>query len=190
MMNSLANTASRPGKLKLTVDEFLLLDKSGALDGYAKTELLDGEIWFMNAQLSRHARMKTDFAIELALVLRSMGTNLRPIVEVATRISDHSLPEPDIVLSDYTGDDCLPLENLALVVEVADASLRIDLGRKLRIYAAAGVPEYWVVDVRNRKLHQMWSPEGKAYRERREVALGDAVQAETIAGLRVAIPNS
>jgi hypothetical protein len=93
-------------------------------------------------------------------------------------------------VSAYKEDGLLPLEGLALVVEVANTTLRTDLGRKLRIYAEAGVPEYWAVDLRNDKLHQMWSPEGKAYREKREVALGDAVQAETIAGLRVETKTS
>ncbi|MEO6718177.1 MAG: Uma2 family endonuclease [Novosphingobium sp.] len=189
-MNKPAAILEKTGKLKLTVDEFLLLDNSGAFESYAKAELLDGEIWIMNAQLTRHARIKTDLAIELALVLRGMTTDLRPIVEASTRISQYSLPEPDIAITNYAGDDYLPLDSLSLVIEIADSSLRIDLGRKLRTYAEARVPEYWVVDIRNHKLHQMWSPVGKAYLEKRELALGEIVMSETIAGLRVTVPRT
>ena len=69
------------------------------------------------------------------------------------------------------------------VIEVADATLRNDLGRKRRIYAREGVPEYWVVDVKKGVIHQMWAPEGDTYAERREVAFGERIEAVAVAGL-------
>ena len=184
-MNSPFRSVTTPEKVRLRVDDFLLLNDSGAFADYSKTELLDGEIYFMNAQHSRHARIKTELAIELGLVLREMQTDLRPIVEASTRASDYSLPEPDIVVTSYKGPHVVPLETVALLIEVSDTTLKIDLGRKLRIYAAAGVPEYWVVDAEGKVIHQMWSPAGKGYREKREVALGERVEAVTVEGLGV-----
>ena len=188
-MNQLAAIAEKSGRVKLTVEDFLLLDRKGAFDAHKKVELIDGDICIVSPQLNRHARMLTDLIVELALALRTMKTDLRTIADVSARINDHSLPQPDISISAYKGDGVLPLKELALVVEVSNTTLRTDLGRKLRLYADAGVPEYWVVDIRGGKLHQMWSPQGKAYRAKREVALGDEVVAETIAGLRVSIPS-
>jgi Uma2 family endonuclease len=184
-MNSPFRSVTTPEKVRLRVDDFLLLNDNGAFAEYSKTELLDGEIYFMNAQHSRHARIKTELAIELALALRQMNTELRPIVEASTRVSEHSLPEPDIVVTSYKGPDVVPLESVALLVEVSDTTLKIDLGRKLRIYAAAGVAEYWVIDAEGKVLHQMWSPSGKSYREKRTVALGARVASATVAGLAV-----
>ena len=188
-MNQVTAFTEKSGRLKLTVEDFLRLDKKGAFDAYNKVELIEGEIWIVSPQLNRHARMLTDLAFEIGLAVRAMKSDLRPVADVSTRISDYSLPQPDIALSAYKGDGVLPLSAVALIVEVANTTLRTDLGRKLRLYAEACVPEYWVVDLRGGKLHQMWSPEGKAYREKREVALGKTVTAETIAELRVIVPS-
>jgi Uma2 family endonuclease len=188
-MNQMTAIAGKSGKLKLTVEDFLLLDRKGAFGYHKKVELIEGEIWIVSPQLDRHALMMAELAFEIGLALRAIKTDLRPRIDVSTRIGDHSLPQPDIALANYKGDGVLPLQEVALIVEVSNTTLRTDLGRKLRLYAEAGVPEYWVVDLRGGKLHQMWAPEGKAYREKRELALGDVVTAETVAGLRVAIPK-
>jgi Uma2 family endonuclease len=190
VMNQLTAIHGKSGRLKLTVEDFLLLDKKGAFDAYNKVELIDGEIWIVSPQLNRHSFMLADLSFEIGLALRAMKTDLRLSLEVSTRISDFSLPQPDFVVSTYKGDELMPLGEVALIVEVSATTLRTDLGRKLRLFAEAGVPEYWVVDLRGRKLHQMWSPEGKAYREKREVALGEVVEAQTIVGLRVAVPKT
>lgn len=87
--------------------------------------------------------------------------------------------------SEPIGDGPIPLGSLALVIEVADATLDSDLGRKAALYARHGVPEYWVADVTGRVLHQLWRPEDGTYMERRLVAIGDPVAAATIPALRV-----
>lgn len=43
-------------------------------------------------------------------------------------------------------------DDVFLVIEVADSSVRMDMGRKARIYAAAGVREYWVVDLVHERI--------------------------------------
>lgn len=188
-MNQLTAIGEKSGKLKLTVEDFLLLDRKGAFDAYNKVELIDGEIWIVSPQLNRHSMMLADLSFEIGSALRALKTDLRLSLEVSTRIGDHSLPQPDFVISTYKGSGLMPLSEVALIVEVSATTLRTDLGRKLRLYAEAGVPEYWVADLRNGKLHQMWLPEGKAYSQKREAAFGEVVSAETIAGLRVSIPK-
>ena len=187
-MNLSLPLITTPEKARLTAEDFLLLDKHGAFDAYSKAELLDGEIWYVDGQHSRHARIKTRLAREIGNVLEELGGELEPMCGPATRLDDRSLLEPDIVVTDYKGSHVVPLETVALLVEVSDTTLDIDLGRKLRIYARAGIPEYWVVDVQAGKVLQMWSPEAEGFRERREVALGERLEAVTIAGL--AVPTS
>ena len=74
---------------------------------------------------------------------------------------------------------------VALVVEVASSTLADDLGIKLRIYAAHGIPEYWVVDVEARVIHRMWSPGPKGYARRDVVGFGARIEAATIPELAV-----
>lgn len=185
-MNAPFRASTRPEKLRLRVEDFLLLDAKGAFDAFSKTELIEGEIWYMNAQHNRHARTKTQMAVALANALLALDSPLEPSIEVSTRIGAYSLPEPDIVVTSYTGPDIVPLETVALIVEVADTTLKVDMGRKLRIYAAAGIPEYWVVDLKADRINRMWLPSGNAYGGMDQVMLGQRIEAATIAGLAIA----
>lgn len=180
-----ASSITIPHPVRLKNDDFWLLNDHGAFAEYAKTELIEGEILCMNAQHSRHARIKSDLLVELALALRSQGASLKAISEVSVALSADSVPEPDIVLTSYLGDGPVPLETLALVVEVSDTTREFDLGRKLALYASAGVPEYWVVDLAGRVIHQLWSPDGDRYVDRRELGFGTELAAATIDALVV-----
>jgi Uma2 family endonuclease len=71
------------------------------------------------------------------------------------------------------------------VIEVAHTTVRHDLDSKKSIYAAAGGPEYWVLDIPARKVHQFWSPQGGEYAHQRVVAISDPVESVTIPGLSV-----
>ena len=70
-----------------------------------------------------------------------------------------------------------------LAIEIADTTLDTGLGRKAALYARHGVPEYWVVDVERRVIHQFWSPASGEFADNRETAFGELVTAATIAGL-------
>jgi Uma2 family endonuclease len=178
------NTAPLPVRLRL--EDYLLLDDSGALDAYAKTELIEGEIVFMNAQHRAHARIKTRLAILIAGALRDLGGELEAIVEGSIAVPPVNAPEPDIVItSEPEGAGLIPLESVRLIVEVADTTLQNDLSVKAGIYARNNVPEYWVVDVDARAIHQLWSPSDGGYAARREVQLGGLINAETVDGLAV-----
>lgn len=111
---------------------------------------------------------------------------MRAYVTPSVAINDQSLPEPDIAIAETHGDGFLPVTKVRLVVEISDTTLELDLGRKQRVYAEAGVPEYWVVDVNARVVHQMWAPDGDGFTAARDVSFGDLLAAETIAGLQIA----
>lgn len=176
------NIAPLPVKLRL--EDYLLLDESGAFDGYRKTELIEGAVFFMNAQHRPHARIKSRLFRLIAGALD--GTDLEAVVEGSVAIPPLNAPEPDIVVtSEAEGTGLIPLESVRLIVEVADATLKNDLSVKAAVYARHGVPEYWVVDVEGHAIHQMWKPEGGEYRGRRQREFGDRIEAAAIDGLMV-----
>lgn len=182
------NTAPLP--LKLRVEDYLALDAHGAFAEYAKTELIDGDIWYIKAQHRPHIRVKMDLYDAIRDALRAAGSLLRPIVEGSIDIPPHNAPEPDIVLtSEPDGEGLIPLASVALIVEVADSTLATDLGTKAGLYARAGVPEYWVADVAGKVIHQMWAPGNEGYAQRREVAFGARMVAETVVGLGISLPS-
>lgn len=173
-----------PLPVKLRLEDYLLLDESGAFDAYRKTELIEGEVFFMNAQHRPHARVKSRLFRLIAAALDAGG--LEAVVEGSVAVPPINVPEPDIVVtSEPEGKGLIPLESVRLIVEVADVTLKTDMSVKARIYARHGVPEYWVVDVNGGVIHQLWHPAGEDYTERREVAFGTRIAAATIEELAV-----
>lgn len=183
MNHAVHATAGTP--FRFTVDQFLALCEQGLFDDYAKSELIEGEIVVMNAQHSRHARIKTRLAIRLANALEALGSPFEPQVEVSVRLSDGSLPEPDIVVTSYRGAGVVPVETVALLIEVSDSTLETDLGRKADLYAEAGVPEYWVVDLNENRvlLHANPREDGSGYDGQLDVPFGETLHAATVEGL-------
>jgi Uma2 family endonuclease len=169
-----------------TQRDFVLLAENGAFDGVAKAELVQGTILAVNAQYSRHVRAQTLLFRSLAAACDELGENLSAWVEGSISAGTNSLPQPDIfVAADLPQEGPIPASSVTLVVEIADTSLVLDLGAKACVYAAAGIPEYWVADVNSRVIHQLWDPVGEAYSRRREVAFGEVVEAVTVEGLRL-----
>lgn len=175
-----------PTRVKLRVEDYLSLDRDGAFEGYGKTELIDGEVVYMNAQHRPHARIKSRLYVALSNALSDRPERLEALVEGSVSVPPHNVPEPDITItSEPDGRGLIPLTSVRLIIEVSDTTLHSDLKQKSGIYAAHGVPEYWVADVNGRVLHQMWSPEGSDYQERRLHNFGDPITATTIADLTI-----
>jgi Uma2 family endonuclease len=77
-----------------------------------------------------------------------------------------SEPEPDLVWvkeKDYSTQNPLP-EDVLLVIEVADTSLAKDRGIKAKLYAEAGIQDYWIVNILERTIEVRRDPQGSSYR--------------------------
>jgi Uma2 family endonuclease len=178
---------SAPRPLRLTLDDFALLHEAGAFDAYSKVELIEGVLYTMNPQQTRHAYAKTEFAFRLYSALKALGSELFPLIEATVAMPPRSAPEPDISIGRFEpgGTGYTPLAAVSMVIEVSDSSLRYDLGKKKRLYARQNIPEYWVLDLRGLKTHQFWSPSGGDFAESRIRPLGEPIESLTIPGLRV-----
>ncbi|MEH3159607.1 MAG: Uma2 family endonuclease [Sphingomonas taxi] len=185
-MTEMAPLTNVPLPVRLRVEDYMLLDEVGAFEGYGKTELLDGEVVYMNSQHRPHARTKSRLHLAIAVALAQRTDGLEAVVEAGIAIPPHNVPEPDIVVTSAAdGSGLIPAPSVRLIVEVADTTLQSDLTRKAVIYARNGVPEYWVADVGGCLIHQMWIPSSDGYAERRTVPFGEPVTAETLSGLCV-----
>lgn len=182
-----APESDAPFPIKLRRQDYRLLADSGLLDGLQKTELVDGLVYRTSPQYRRHGFIKDELAYKLRRALEDLGSPLRVATEQSVAIDPFSEPQPDIILTaEPKGDGPIPLTSVAMLVEVSASTLTFDLTDKTRIYAKAGISEYWVVDMGGRVVHQMWDPEGDAYGRRRETALGRRVGTATIPNLDVA----
>jgi Uma2 family endonuclease len=172
-------------RARLTARDFWLLADSGAFEKYAKSELIEGEIWVVNSVWVWHARTMAHLIIELGAAVRGTRSDLIVYGSGSVDLTDDSVPEPDVSVGiDHDGKG-LPLEKLALAVEVSDSTLHQDLHVKARVYGSAGVPEYWVIDREGARVVQMWSPVPGGYAERREVPFGETLVSTNLAGIRI-----
>jgi Uma2 family endonuclease len=156
-----------------TVDEYYAMAKHGILRPDERVELLDGEIVPMNPIGSPHAWCVTD----LTEVFAPLIGQIRLRIQNPLRLDGHAEPEPDVTIvrpetprNRHPGPD----ETL-LVIEVADSSLRKDRGRKRRMYARAGIFEYWIVDLNAGRIEVYRDPLRSRYRSVRLLRPGDTV---------------
>jgi hypothetical protein len=116
--------ASGCTQFRITTDQVLALCDQGIFDGHARSELVDGEIVVLNAQHSRHARVKSRLVRRIGNALEAICSRLEPQFEASVRMSDGSRSGHDIVLTSFSGDGVLPVDMVALLVEVSDTTLK------------------------------------------------------------------
>ena len=150
---------------RFTVAEYYALAEAGILTPDERTELLDGEIITMAAMGSRHAAGISDFT---ELLFEAIGRRATLRVQCPLRLSDWYEPEPDIALlrrraDAYASAHPVP-DDVLLLIEVADSSVRNDRRRKLPVYALFGIPEVWLADLpaRHVEIHDHPTPAGYA----------------------------
>lgn len=178
-------TSPQPAKLKLTVGDFLVLADAGVFEKYARSELLEGEIWVVNAVHRRHAKAHAELSGQLWAALKRSALPLELYTTPSTELSADSLPEPDIAIAEPAETSVLPGATVRIAIEISDTTLAVDLGRKAELYARYGVPEYWVVDLEGRVLHQMWDPAGDSFAQRHQHAFGEQVASQAVEALAI-----
>ena len=133
---------------RFTLDEYHRMAEAGILTEDDRVELIRGEIVQMTPIGSRHASCVARLSDVLLGSLRGRAV-LWP--QNPLTIPPDSEPQPDVILLRYRDDfyrHALPgPEDVALLIEVADRSLRYDRRLKAPLYAEAGVQEYWIVDL-------------------------------------------
>jgi Uma2 family endonuclease len=87
----------------------------------------------------------------------------RVLVQLPLAAGEYSEPEPDIAVVPIDEPRDRHPQRALHVIEVADSTVRLDLGRKARIYAAAGVPVYWVIDLPGDVVHVHTDPTPDGY---------------------------
>ena len=135
------------------VDDYHRMAQAGILSEADRVELIDGEIVAMTPIGPRH-----NAAVNRATSVLVPVVGNRAIVQVqgSIRLDRFLEPEPDIVLlrpqPDFYASQLPGASDIYLIIEFADSSLGYDRDVKARIYAQAGVREYWLVDLDHRSV--------------------------------------
>ena len=177
------------GRRRFTVDEYLAMEVAGILHEDDRVELIDGEIIIMPPIGDPH-EVSTDWLTRL-FVPPLIG---RAIVRVqgAIRLNDRSAPQPDIaVLRERRLSEVGPYfpPDVHLVIEVADSTLAYDRGAKLARYAAAGIPEVWVANLRAREVTAYAEPSGVEHTAVHTYRAGESISPRAFPDLVLAVAD-
>jgi Uma2 family endonuclease len=150
---------------RFSLEEYHRLIESGAFDEDTRMELIDGLLVDMSAKTAPH---ENAIAWLLKLLVRSLDLDRFEVRVSAALTTGTSEPEPDIMVIEPDAPRPYHPGTAALIIEVAVSSQKRDLRHKPPIYAKAGVPDYWVVDLDAGRVVVHGSPCDGAY-ERTEV---------------------
>jgi Uma2 family endonuclease len=143
-----------------TVLDYHRTSEMGILGSDERTELMNGQILLKASKSPSHALALRLLSMTLDTVLADQPFFVR--TQDPIQLDDWSEPEPDLAIMrgtvlDYADHHPRP-EEIELVVEVADSTLKQDGEIKDKLYAQAGIADYWVLDLKDRQLHVFRNP--------------------------------
>jgi Uma2 family endonuclease len=148
---------------KWTVDEYHRLIASGVLND-RRVELISGELVEVAMEGEPHA-YSSDEAGEYLTTLLGERAKVRQAHPVT--LSNDSEPEPDLAIVQRLGREYRQHHpypsNIFWLIEYADSSLSKDLEVKAKLYASAGIQEYWVVNLQTMEVRVFRQPSTDGY---------------------------
>ena len=150
-----------------TVAEYHRMAEVGLLHEDSRVELIDGEIIEMAPIGSEHAGHNNHLLSLLAYHLhgKAIVAGQNPVI-----LGGYEEPQPDIALlrwrNDYYRTAHPHAEDVLLIIEISDSTLRYDHDVKIPLYAKNGIPEVWLLDIQNRQLEIQREPINGVYRQR------------------------
>jgi Uma2 family endonuclease len=174
---------------RFTTDEVERMVQVGILHEDDRLELLDGQLVEMSPIDPPHASCVN----RLTRLFAALLTSNRATVSVQNHIvlNPHQAPQPDLAVVRYRADGYRgrhpgPADTL-LVIEVADSSVAWDRERKLPLYAEAGVPEMWLVNLPADVVEVHRAPEGRGYAEVRTARRGATIAPQAFPDLTLRV---
>lgn len=162
-----------PARHRFTNEEYDALVSSRVFPADLRIELIEGEIFEMTPIGDEHAYSNNWIGVFITRQIdleRYMVGSQNPILLPGSK------PQPDLTVFRQNSSRRHPrAEDVLLVIEISDTTLGFDRSTKLRMYAAAAIPEYWIIDLASRHVECYTDPipEQKIYGSKRTL---DATQ--------------
>lgn len=163
----------------ITLDEYERMCAAGVFEAESRIELIRGKIVDMPPPGPEHEASVARLH-EFVGKLVGLFALVWPQGNAISLPQTASRPQPDITLlrrrNDYYASKPPTAEDVILLVEVAESSLKYDRGAKLALYAEAGIPEYWIVNLADSLIEAYSDPSGSKYKSLRRVQRGESLQ--------------
>jgi Uma2 family endonuclease len=169
-----------------TVDEYHRMVEAGILTSEDHVELLDGQIIEMVPQDPPHASRIDDGGDYLKAIFADRA---KVRVQLPITLAPRSEPEPDFAIvrlqeNRYRDRHPYP-QDVLLLIEMADSTVKRDRDYKTPIYARAAIPEYWIVDLKKRQVTVFQHPQGEEYQAERVCAETDSISPRLVPDVSV-----
>jgi Uma2 family endonuclease len=177
-----------PEKRRFTADEFLRMAEVGILCEDDRLELIDGEIVEMSAIGQPHV---AGVSCATRALVMAVGDSAIVQPQGAVRLDLYYEPEPDLTLlkprADFYRSRRPGPADVLLLIELADSSLEYDRDMKAPIYAKAGIPEYWLVDLNASVLWRYLAPERGAFQNVEQFGRGQSIAPKLLPACVIAV---
>ena len=171
-----------------TVEQYYRMAEAGILSADDRVELIEGEIVEMTPIGSRHAACVKRL---IRLLDRAVGDHAVVSAQDPVRLSERSEPQPDLALlrprADFYAQAHPGPQDILLVVEVAETSASYDREVKLPLYARAGIPEVWLIDLEGRGIEIFRQPGSQGYQDVRRVGREERLAPQAFPDLDFAV---
>ncbi len=152
-----------PDRFRWTREQYYAIAELGFFDD-KRVELIQGEILRMT--INPPHSISTEFAADLLYTIFKPGFRIK--IQSPLDLGRHNQPEPDLAVIPLADRIELIHPTAALLlIEVSDSTLRKDRTIKAHLYARAGVPDYWIINLVDRQLEVRRKPEADPERRGR-----------------------
>jgi Uma2 family endonuclease len=181
--------AFEPGtRYAFTVDDYYRMAEQGILPPDARVELIEGDVLKMSPVGGNHVSCVHKI---FRLIDKQLDEATTAQLQSPVRLHDLSEPEPDVsIIREREYGDGHPLpEDVFLLIEVSDTTLRFDRTRKIPVYAASGIREVWIVDLRGETVTRYTAPNDGAYDRQERFRRGQSLTIEALPSVIVAVDD-
>ncbi len=179
-----------PRTVKWTVPDFHRAREREVWDKSLRMILLRGEVVELGYMNPLHAAGVRRVNRVLSKVFAS-GCFIQSQFPLVLSLETDPIPDVSVIAGREEDYETAHPTTAMLVVEVADSSRLLDLTTKAELYAKAGIPDYWVVDLDRRRLHVFRDPapllDVAAYRTKLDLGIGDSVSPLALSSASIAV---
>lgn len=161
---------------RFTAAEFLRLVEIGVLAEGDRVELIQGDLIEMSPIYITHISTLNRL---VWLLSNALGKQVILSVQNPVQLSEDNLPQPDVAIfrfqEEFYSEQHAKPEDILLIIEVADTSLRYDQRVKSKLYGTAGIADYWIVNLPERQIEVYREPRPNGYRTVTTYAPGETL---------------
>ena len=186
-----AQTRARaePTRRLINVSEYYAMAEAGILAPDERVELIEGEIIAMSAIGDEHRA--SVYSVNHRFASLMVAERVIVSVQADLRLDTRSQPEPDLMLlkwrDDFYRHDAPGADDVLLLIEVSDTSLRYDRNVKLPLYARFEIPEVWIANIPARVIEVYTVPVDGRYTVSRIYRRGETVSPSAFGDIEVPV---